>query len=417
MKRNKVMEQKVKQYANDWKLGKLTNIFALINLEPLLDSTSQEKVIDKIAQSFLAATNSDISIEYSMAEKTLLESFLLYLYLEAPTDEQNMLMLLELCEAGIVSSDYNGRDCFQSDLDGFYKFLEEKDRGHAALKGYKKYKNLVKSSEGNNIVLRSLLHRLSPIFSGERVEIFSIAYDDIIKLAYALISNLVNFQTGKVEKDELRIYVFQIHMLKELPCGKQSLNALNRLNYHSKTIAAKLGISFAETKKICTELRKIYKFYYEFEQERKPIGNVWEEKMVENFSYEENIDEITSFLEDADTFFKRIDEAKLACGIGEIQAKRRLNEKLALPPKNDIEKQLDVGFAKGEKDVSTPKQGMIKWWNDERGYGFITADDGKDVFIRAITLLGNNSLNVGQRVEFQIVHEENGLHGVQVRLI
>ena len=65
-------------------------------------------------------------------------------------------------------------------------------------------------------------------------------------------------------------------------------------------------------------------------------------------------------------------------------------------------------------------QGTVKWFNDAKGFGFITPDDGsKDVFVHhtAITSQGFRSLSEGDRVEFQTEEGAKGPQATQVNKI
>lgn len=55
-------------------------------------------------------------------------------------------------------------------------------------------------------------------------------------------------------------------------------------------------------------------------------------------------------------------------------------------------------------------QGTVKWFNDAKGYGFITPDDGADVFVHYSAILadGYKSLAEGDRVSFEVTQGSKG---------
>lgn len=61
-------------------------------------------------------------------------------------------------------------------------------------------------------------------------------------------------------------------------------------------------------------------------------------------------------------------------------------------------------------------QGTVKWFSNEKGYGFIEREDGDDVFVHftAIAMDGYKSLREGQRVEFEVVEGAKGLQAANV---
>jgi CspA family cold shock protein len=66
--------------------------------------------------------------------------------------------------------------------------------------------------------------------------------------------------------------------------------------------------------------------------------------------------------------------------------------------------------------MSDRQIGIVKWFNDAKGFGFISRDNGPDVFVhfRAITGGGFKSLQEGQKVTFKVVQGQKGLQADEV---
>ncbi|MDN6029023.1 MAG: cold-shock protein [Lactobacillus sp.] len=62
------------------------------------------------------------------------------------------------------------------------------------------------------------------------------------------------------------------------------------------------------------------------------------------------------------------------------------------------------------------KNGTVKWFNSDKGYGFIAGEDGTDVFVHfsAIKVDGYKSLNEGQKVTYEVEQGERGPQAVNV---
>jgi len=60
-------------------------------------------------------------------------------------------------------------------------------------------------------------------------------------------------------------------------------------------------------------------------------------------------------------------------------------------------------------------KGTVKRWLSMRGYGFITTEDGKDVFVHNSEIQGKNSLKEGEKVEFEVIDTGRGPKAVKVK--
>jgi len=64
--------------------------------------------------------------------------------------------------------------------------------------------------------------------------------------------------------------------------------------------------------------------------------------------------------------------------------------------------------------------GIVKWFNNAKGYGFVTPDDGEqDVFVHfsAIEMDGYKTVKEGQKVQFDVSEGPKGLHAANVSMI
>ena len=62
-------------------------------------------------------------------------------------------------------------------------------------------------------------------------------------------------------------------------------------------------------------------------------------------------------------------------------------------------------------------QGIVKWFNDRKGYGFISQDDGNDVFVHfsSIEASGYKTLSEGDKVDFEIEESDRGPEAKHVK--
>lgn len=64
-------------------------------------------------------------------------------------------------------------------------------------------------------------------------------------------------------------------------------------------------------------------------------------------------------------------------------------------------------------------RGTVKWFSDRKGYGFITGEDGQDVFVHfsAIQTTGYKSLAEGDQVEYEVTTSPKGPQAINVRKV
>ena len=69
--------------------------------------------------------------------------------------------------------------------------------------------------------------------------------------------------------------------------------------------------------------------------------------------------------------------------------------------------------------MSVRQTGTVKWFNDEKGFGFITPESGADLFVhyRSIQSAGFKSLKEGQQVSFSAVQGQKGMQADEVQVI
>jgi CspA family cold shock protein len=82
-----------------------------------------------------------------------------------------------------------------------------------------------------------------------------------------------------------------------------------------------------------------------------------------------------------------------------------------------VRKGLSLIYAPRNKKMSQRQSGTVKWFNDEKGFGFITPESGPDLFVhfRAIQGNGFKSLKEGQKVTFVAVQGQKGMQADEVQ--
>ena len=88
-------------------------------------------------------------------------------------------------------------------------------------------------------------------------------------------------------------------------------------------------------------------------------------------------------------------------------------------PRSSLPATLNVRAIRKEGRFKQMEQGTVKWFNDAKGYGFISRQNGEDVFVHfsAIESKGFRSLQEGQAVQFSVVKGPKGWQAERVQAL
>jgi cold shock protein len=102
-----------------------------------------------------------------------------------------------------------------------------------------------------------------------------------------------------------------------------------------------------------------------------------------------------------------------------LRISKRLYSSTALPASCLHYLTKSANSEKQRNACNSMEQGTVKWFNDAKGYGFISRENGEDVFVHfsAIQANGFRSLKEGQAVQFNVVKGPKGWQAEDVQLL
>jgi cold shock protein len=92
---------------------------------------------------------------------------------------------------------------------------------------------------------------------------------------------------------------------------------------------------------------------------------------------------------------------------------------LAVAGRRESAQKKQAAGSASQKRSSDVAEGTVKWFSNDKGYGFISQSDGEDVFVHytAIQSDGYKSLEEGQAVEFEVTQGPKGKQAANVRVL
>ena len=181
------------------------NLFSLYKyLRKCLTQEHTAEELDLTVTRFLKKTNADQNIT-TFDDSNLIKAVIEYLYNEAPNDEQNVFMIIELINAGFKSEE---QEEYESNLDRLFEMLEEKDENHIALQHYIVFFDTA-GNQGNSI-FETCRKRFSCIGSPDNIFEYAKKKDDAEMLAKVIIHNFSENDDNE-DSDKLKNYLVELY--------------------------------------------------------------------------------------------------------------------------------------------------------------------------------------------------------------
>jgi len=181
------------------------NLFSLYKyLHKCLTQEHTAEELDTVVTRIIKKTNID-NKDTILDDNNLIKACVEYLYNEAPEDEQNIFMMVELINAGVKCKGYEE---YESDLDRLFSLLEEKDENHIALQYYIDFFD-VGGKQGNSI-FETCRKRFSCIGSPNNIFQYVKDKNDVEMLTKVIIHSYSE-DSDSADTDKLKVYLVDIY--------------------------------------------------------------------------------------------------------------------------------------------------------------------------------------------------------------